>query len=195
MKYNNIKDISISYFSLEIGNEQSDSNDQKIVKAIENGCIFFDITNTNIDQFINNKIPEENKKTIYLAKRIRLDNLENVINEENAKNNENPPNNENNENPPNNENNKKNIQYFYYIDIHEYSSDEIVQKFQEIKQKGPINNLKWGISNAKADDIDKCNNAYTLTFVKNDFSILNREYEKEIEKLKQNYKNVFFFAS
>ena len=198
MKYNNINDISISYFSLEIWNEQSDSNDQKIVKAIENGCIFFDITNTNIDQFINNKIPEENKKTIYLAKRIRLDDLENVINEENAKNNENPenpPNNENNENPPNNENNKKNIQYFYYIDIHEYSSDEIVQKFQEIKQKGPINNLKWGISNAKEDDIDKCNNAYTLTFVKNDFSILNREYEKEIEKLKQNYKNVFFFAS
>ena len=52
--------------------------------------------------------------------------------------------------------------------------------------------IKLGLANATYNDIIKCEEIFSLTFVKDNYSILNYENEKAVEIKQTKIKNCYF---
>ena len=68
---------------------------------------------------------------------------------------------------------------------------KIINEIQKIKSHSQ--DIKLGISEANKTEINAINEVYPLTFVKNDYSILNYSYEEEMKLCVS--KGIHFFAS
>ena len=169
MKIKEYKNIKLSLIGIETGSEIDPENtDKKFEEAFNLDCNLFDIGSSySFEGKMNNL--NKNSKEIYIAKKIEnVNELKNIDNQ--------------------NQNKFNCIFYFDMKNRDDKNVNNICKEIKEIK-----NDFKWGISNAKKEKIKKCNEAHPLTFVKNNFSMINIDYEEEIEYC--NTKSIFFFAS
>ena len=177
MKKSDRKNCLLSVYAIETGNVYSEEYVLKLDIAKQQGCNFFDVsTSQAYEQKIIEKIPNDNREKIFIAKKIDLVQLKALLS---------------GNVPRNPEHERKNYEYLYYIDLINSSKEEIISTIIKIANRS--NNIKLGISNANKNDINAINKVYRLTFVKNDYSILNYSYEEEM-KLCVN-KGMHFFAS
>ena len=64
-------------------------------------------------------------------------------------------------------------------DPEKMSLEEMAKIFGELIKKGKIKG--WGISQATSEEIERCNAVTPLTCVQNEYSMMERMYEKEIK--------------
>ena len=161
------KNIQLSLIGIETGSEIEEKNENKLENALNSECNLFDIGSSY--SFEQNDKLKKSTQVIYIAKKIEnVNDLKNI-----------------------NEQNQNQINFIYYFDMKNRDDNNVNKICEEIKKIE--NDFKWGISNAKKDTIEKCHEAHPLTFVKNKFSMIDIDYEEEIEYC--NTKSIFFFAS
>ena len=177
MKKIDNKNCLLSVYAIETGNTYSEEHVSKLDYAMQKGCNFFDVTSSQIyEQKIIEKIPNDNNEKFYIAKNIDVNQLKELL-----KGNI----------PKNPEQEQKKYEYLYYIDLKNFSMTKIINEIKEIKSH--LNEIKLGISEANKTEINAINEVYPLTFVKNDYSILNYSYEEEMKLCVS--KGIHFFAS
>ena len=177
MKKIDNKNCLLSVYAIETGNTYSEEHVSKLDYAMQKGCNFFDVTSSQIyEQKIIEKIPNDNNEKFYIAKNIDVNQLKELL-----KGNI----------PKNPEQEQKKYEYLYYIDLKNFSMTKIINEIQKIKSHSK--DIKLGISEANKTEINAINEVYPLTFVKNDYSILNYSYEEEMKLCVS--KGIHFFAS